>query len=468
MKRLFIILVCLIPLFTGCEKETDPLPAKVTPEQKSPAKVATPETVTPPLTMKHLLQEGIEATLVEVPTQALPIWRKYREQKPTLVLYSRDPFLAPTPAALEEEAIELIQDGASDKLSERLLFPSSNPLLLPDMALDSALRTELFSRVVWVFPAKVPIDQLDGELVPQQLLELGAIDQEEAKTFVYAKGVASGTVQGLPFKAVHPDALPTLQGPVVLHIDLGFFQPLYKGEIKTPLYPLLYKTMSDIAKLGWQGVCATLSFSNTSSGLPLSTRFIGPTLARLLSEPGLLDAQLPANWARRANVLYLPNFFKTEEINKLYQEMDSADPENPSIKFGYYQVSRQLKSGNKALELLAQAVALDPVYALEYPLLSSVAMEKGRPLEAVQMLHHARAAQPDNPFIALQLANLLIQIKHPEQAIKILKDLDRHPWSETYFPEMSAQLVALMTAAKESGTNVGQDKSLSLPEEKEQ
>jgi hypothetical protein len=452
MKRLFIILVCLIPLFTGCEKKSDPLPAKVAPEQKAPAKVATPETVTPPLTSKRLLQEGIEATLVEVPTQALPIWRQYREQKPTLVLYSRDPFLARTPAALEEESIELVQNGAPDKLATRLLFPSSNPLLLPDMALDSALRAGLFSRVVWVFPAKVPIDKLEGEVIPQQLLELGAIDQDEAQTFVYAEGVASGIVQGLPFNAVHPEALPTLQGPVVLHIDLSFFQPLYKGEIKTPLYPLLYKTMSDIAKLDWQGVCATLSYSNISSGLPLATRFIGPTLASLLREPGLLDAQLPANWARRDKTLYLPNFFKTEEINKLYQEMDSAEPEDASIKFGHYQVSRQLKDGTRALDLLAQAVALDPVYGLEYPDLSSVAMEKGRPLEAVKMLRLATAALPDNPFLALRLASFLIQNGHPEQAINLLTDLDTLPWSETYFPEMSAQLVALISAAKESGT----------------
>jgi tetratricopeptide (TPR) repeat protein len=449
MKRLFIILVCLIPLFTGCEKKSDPLPAKVVPEQKAPAKVVTPETATPPPTTKHLLQEEFEATLVEVPTQALPIWRQYREQKPTLVLYSRDPFLAQVPATLKEEIYELVLNGAPEKLAERLLFPSADPLILPQMAVSTALSADLFSQVVWVFPATVPINELEGDLISRQLLDFGAIDDDVAQAFSYADGVASGTVRGLPFLAVHPDALPPLDGPVVLHIDLSYFQPLYKGEIKTPLYPLLYQTLTALSKTDWLTLAATLSYSNLSSDLPLATRFIGPTLVSLLREPGMLKEPLPENWTRREKALYLPNFFKTDEVRDLYLEMEAVDPEDASVKFGLYQINRQLKDGTSALAFLAQAVALDPIYGLEYPQLASIALEKGRVDQAVKMLQLAKATLPDNPFVVLQLARLLIQLNHADQALSLLGELRNLPWSQVYFPEMKMQLSELMTNTEE-------------------
>lgn len=452
MKRLLCIVACLVAVVSGCEKKKEePAPVEKAPPIQAPA-------VPPPSV--SLLQEPIEATLVELPSQALPVWRQYRAARPTLVLLSQDPFLQRTPAELREEVNALLLNGTPEELAAKLAFPRPDPLLLPLMALDAALNAGLFSEAVWVIPATVAREQLNLEQLRRQLLDFGAVDEEEAQTFSLSDGIFSGTVRGTPFRAVHPDALPALDGPVVLHIDLSFFQPLYKGEIKTPLYPLLYDSLRKLRDSGWDTAAVTISHSNLSGDLPLAIRFISPDLTILLQDPGMIEEPPPLNWQRRSNALYLPNFFKTEKVRELYLEMEAELPDDPSVKYGLYQINRQMKEGARALEYLEQAVALDRVYALEYLQLAPVAMEKGRPDQALKMLRLAEVAMPDNPFISMQLAAHLIELKHAEQALKMLEELQRLPWSKVYYSDMVERLEAMKSAARETEA---QD-----PEKKEQ
>lgn len=441
MKRLTFLVLCLFLLISGCEKKKE----QATPAVE-PLSLEAPEAI---LTTATLLQEPIEAHLFELPVQALPVWRSFRGSKPILVLLSQDPFLQPIPAALEKEAIDLALKGTPEEFAERTSMPGPNPLLLPRMAVDTALRSNLFSEVVWIFPSTVPKDQLDIEQFRQQLLEFGAIDEDEAQTFIPLAGGFAGTVRGLPFRAVPPDALPILERPVVLHIDLGFFQPLYKGEIKTALYPLLYNSLGNLRETAMDTAAVTISFSNMSGTLPLTARFIGPTLAHLVNNPEMLDNKLPLNWQRRANALYLPNFFKIEEARDLFLEMEIDLPVDPSVKYDLYQNSRELKEGDKALDYLKQAVALDPVYALEYLTLASLALERGLPEQAVKMLRLAEQAMPDNPQISLQLAAQLNDLNHSGQTRKILEKLRELPWSTVYYPDMGVHIDAMLAAVKE-------------------
>jgi tetratricopeptide (TPR) repeat protein len=441
MKRLPFLVLCLFLLISGCEKKK----GQTTPAEE-PLSLEAPAAL---LNTATLLQEPIEAHLFELPVQALSVWRSYRRSKPTLVLLSQDPFLQRIPDALQKEAIDLILKGTPEEIAERTSMPGPNPLLLPWMAVDTALRSNLFSEVVWIFPSTVPKDQLDVAQFRQQLLEFGAIDEDEAQSFIPLAGGFAGTVRGLPFHAVPPDALPILERPVVLHIDLGFFQPLYKGEIKTKIYPLLYDSLRLLRDGGLQTAAVTISFSNMSGTLPLAVRFIGPTLTHLVNNPEMLDNKLPLNWQRRADALYLPNFFKTEEARDLFLAMETDLPGDPSVKYDLYQNSRELKEGDKALDYLKQAVALDPVYALEYSNLASLALERGLPEQAVKMLRLAEEAMPENPQISLLLAAQLNDLNHPVQTRKILEKLRALPWSTVYFPDMEAHIEAMSAAAKE-------------------
>lgn len=433
MKTYFLIFVCFFSFLCGFKQA--PEPSQVVSKSKAqPAEISALPEATP------LGYEATNTRLVEHPAQALSVWRQFRTSRPTLVILSQEPFLQPIPDALHDATSKLVQQGTDEALSEKTSLSNPDPLLLPSMAISSALQSSLFAKLVWVFPSTVPSDQLDIDMFRQQLLDYGAINQQEAESLTRVEGGFSGSVRGVPFQATPMTSLPDLEGPIVLHIDLGYFKPLYKGEIKTRLYPLLYQTCSSLQRKGWQTVATTISYSNVGGTLPLAVRFIGPTLVDLFANPGILDKPLPLNWQRRAKALNLPNFFQTEEERNQYLEMQADLPEDPSVKFALYQVSRKLKNGSKALDYLKQAVKLDPGYASEYLTLASDAENKNLADQSVKMLLLASQAKPEDPFIALKLATRLNLLGQADKANLLVKELQQLPWSSVYYPAMPETL----------------------------
>ena len=120
--------------------------------------------------------------------------------------------------------------------------------------------------------------------------------------------------------------------------------------------------------------------------------------------------------------------------------MQADLPEDPSVKFALYQVSRKLKNGSKALDYLKQAVKLDPGYASEYLTLASDAENKNLADQSVKMLLLASQAKPEDPFITLKLATRLNLLGQADQANQLVKELQKLPWSSVYYPEMPETL----------------------------
>lgn len=440
MKPIVFSLMLSLIFVCGCQNSDEGSPASPPQQRQAPPAKAISQQPSAPLkalATQRLLMAPMTPQLVELPTAALSTWRTFQAQKPVLILLSQDPLLAPVPAELREEVSQLILGASPEQIDAGTDTTGPNPLLLPSMAVDAALEADLFSRVVWVLPSKSGADQLDLSLFQQQLLDLGAVDEAEATSFATtAPGVFSGMVRSTPFQAVHLDALPALDEPVVLHIDVSYFAPLYQGEIKTPLYPLLGRIHGTLRDTQWQVLGVTISSANLDGGIPLASRFLTNDIARLYREPDLLDAPLPKSWDLRARALYLENFFKKEEVRKLYEDMEAEAPEDPSIKYALYQVLRQFKEGDHALVKLNQAVALDPVYALEYLELANVAKEQNLADQVQRMLMLAVAAQPENVWLQLQLVGQLKANGQEEEADKLLTTLREQPWSPVYYPEM--------------------------------
>lgn len=416
------------------------------PKQEPVPPPVSPAAVVAPVVEVSLLQEPLSASLVEFPSQALPLWHKYKSSKPTLLLFSQDPFLWRLPAAGGESFAEQLSSVATDALKDRLNPLSADPLLLPRMSLRAAIEADLLASVVWVFPSKVSAEQFDLELFRKQLVESGAATKEEAQTFELKAGGFDGKVGNVILRAMPIDRLLPLEEAVLLHIDLSYFAPLYKGEIKTPLYPLLYDQLKLLRDLQLKALAVSISLSNMDGGLPLSTRFIGATLQRLLAEPQLLDQSLPQGWEAHARGLYLDNFFQSEKIDELYRQLLESEPQNAAAHYAHYLNLRKLKKGTEALERLAVAVQIDSAYAVEYLGLAATAMDKKRPDQALAMLDQAVEAMPDNPFVQLQKAEMLLRFGHGELATESLAALEQQPWSKIYYPQMPSYIETLKSA----------------------
>ncbi len=388
------------------------------------------------------LRHPLRTDLVEYPTAALPIWSAFREIRPTLVMLVNDPFLEPVPAPLREEVELLLRKGPPEQILERTRPANPDPLLQPTMAVSAALDSGLFSRVIWLLPTQAEKGGLSADTFRQQLLRFGAVTLEEADTLQLQEGKFVGTIRGVPWEAVPVNGFSRAEGPVVIHLDLGFVKPLYRNEIKTPLYPLLKQLFLQLRGAGMEALAVTVSLSQLTGEVPLDTRFLGRDLAALIQNPALLENALLPNWKRRGDALYLSNFFQKEKVQELYLAMEKADPQDASVQFQLYQSLRQREDGTGALERLARAVALDPVYALEYLVLSDLARQKGRSAEALRMYDLALDHLPKSPFLSLERARLLFSQGRGKEALEILDKLEKLPWSPVYhanLPDLIAQ-----------------------------
>jgi len=242
-------------------------------------------------------------------------------------------------------------------------------------------------------------------------------------------------------------ALPSFEQPLLLHIDIDYFKNLYKGEIKTPLYTLLFETLNTLKAKGLHVAEATIALSNLGTELPLQTRFIGRQLADILTDPAMLSRPLPKSWEERAQALYLINFLQKSEIRDIYLKLEKKDPTDASVKFALYDIHRELNKPEAALVYLQEAVTLDPVYALEYLPLSELAQQKSRPEKAVEMMRLA-ADRLDSPFITLHLARTLINTGAKAEAKAVVDRLANIGWSTTYYADQQDEIDALKTLMK--------------------
>ncbi len=389
---------------------------------------------------KILLKDSINATVYESDTEALLSWRMNLPGRPTLVLLSNNPFLTPLPETIKTDIKDLVLRGSSEQIRRKAVMTGSDPLLYPGMGLSAALDAKLFSEVIWIIPLtkERPLPEL--EILSQQLRDHGVMSKTELSSLKKVDDHVSGKVRGIAFSIYASHSLPKLKKNLVMHLDLSYFSALYRNEIKTPIYPLIGQQLRSWKNQNWPVKQISISLGNLLGNVPLGSRFMGDNLRTLFNKPNILMDQLPQIWRLRAKALYLENFFKKEEMLEIFQKMDQLEPENAATQYGLYQVQRRFKNGDKALQHLAEAVRIDPGYALEYYTLAETALKKKRPAAALQMLSLASAQQPANPGPLLRQLDILVQINHPQPMAGLLEQLNKMTWSEIYYPGMGKHL----------------------------
>lgn len=444
MRSLLLLFLCLLLSCVACKKNDSTVAPQ--PTVRKAVLLPTPAEPALPLTAAPFLSQPLTTTIIESTNEALPIWRSFVKNRPALIIAANTPALVSVPEEFRDEVNFLLKNAEEKELIQRTSPNVAEPLILPVMSLAAALDAGWFSQVIWIFPSKRTPDQLDISVFKQQLVDAQIASPDEAESFTLSNGSFNGIIHGRPFTAAHVEALPLLEQSALLHIDADYFKPLYDGEIKTPLYPLMIDLLNKIKERGWKVAAATVALSNQQyDGLPLQTRFLGKDLATVLQDPQMLKETFPQQWERRSNALYLENFMQKEEIYRVYLEMEKEDPGDPAVKFGLYNISRQRNKTDEALDYLQEAVQLDKVYAREYLTLAELAMEKKRPEQTVKMLQLARSAQPDNPFILMQLMRALLNTGHQEEAKALKPELSALNWSTIYYPEQGQEVAGLLS-----------------------
>lgn len=385
-------------------------------------------------TVKIPFRDQIVPSVYELPSGALATWRQYSDRKPALILFSNHPFLAPLREGEETSTREFVQSAPTVELVRRGKMLVADPVLTSPQTLSAAIEADLLAELIFVQPLKAGIDKLSLAEFQQNAFNAGFITAEEAHALTLTDGVISGRVRGLPFRCVHPEALPAIKDPVLVHIDLGYFENLYVNAIKTPAYPLLYQLIAAIRSANWPTLAFTLSYSNQETEYSLESRFMISTLADTLYHPALLDGGIPASWQLRANAQYAADMFAETQSQDLLVEATESSPDDPAA---FYDLSLALfrqKISDAAFTALDRAVALDPGYALAYVELYETGMKLGEWEKSLKLLKKAASALPENPFIRISQADLLIKQGRGSAVLPLLHELKKLPWSSLYHP----------------------------------
>lgn len=447
------LVVLLLVLLSGCQQEPVTVPTekqltksgKLLPSQ--PAVIAKSSVeVNSPIKSSLAQAEPVRVQLVDEPIHALPLWQKHLGN--TLVLFADNPFLAPLPAVDQSSVRQVLQSGG-----EPLQLRSgrvANPVAQPEMAVRAALAGGYFRELVWVIPVRDPEGKVDLLAFRKLMSEGGLLDEPTLATFRSdGAGGLIGRIDDLPTRVVPSGRIPELQGSVTLHLDLGFFNALYLGEVKTPLFTQLQQVLKALRARQWAVSAATVSLGNHTGRMPLGTRFLGDILVKLLNDPALLDAPLPKIWDLRQRILYLENFFKLDEIARLFQEMIRLDPRDAAAAYGAYQVHLQSGQTEEAFRWLKRAVELDRGYALEYLTLADAERERQQSATVISWLKAAVDAVPADPFYRLSLCEEFSVQQRPEDARQCVAPLQRLTWSPVYYPDIPAILDRWRTVQKQ-------------------
>jgi hypothetical protein len=449
-RKFFVLLLVLAPL--ACTQE--PVPPLSSPpsgtktgnaQQPAPERqnvtapwgqqVVKSEANDPSGNSKTFLQQPTRLLIFERPSEAIPIWRGHSHTKPALVIISQTPFLGTVPETFQAEANQLVMTADSKLLQAKATNQTTNPMLLPQQSVSAALTAQFFSEVIWVLPHQEK-NEISLELFRKQLVDSGTLWPEEAATLNDEGGIFRGQVRGYPFTACRIDRLPRIDKPCLLHLDLSYFAGRYENEIVTPIFPLVHETLQTLRQARLRPLDVTLSLGNREDGVPLDIRFLKNLLADILQKPALLDQPLPELLAMRKEARYLETFFQTDGILTIYKSMGQLAPEDPSIQYDLYRAYWTAKEYETALQHLDKAVRLDPGYGVEYLHLAVKQLDKRNFDGGLEFLQKIARQEPNNPLIALQLAEVYLDTGKKEKALALINRLSEEQWSAIYFKEI--------------------------------
>jgi len=313
------VLLCLFLICSfGCNSQKDSGPA-VTITQL-------------PVTPKAIFMESIEPQTFELATGALTVWRKYSEAKPALLLFAAHPLLNPIQEPLTKAVNKLLASGADAELLRRGSSTAADALLVSPQTVSAAIASGMIAELVVVLPS-LDDKPISLEKFSKRAQDAGFISAEDASRLILKEGVIIGSTRGIPLKVCYLNALPPIERPLLMHVDLSYFKESYLNDVKTPIYDLVHEFAVAVKQAAYQPTAVTLSFSNQEVDISLSSRFVIRDLATLIKNPGYLDGGTPASWSLRASALYASLMFDEERSRLLTEQAVAATPDDAAALF---------------------------------------------------------------------------------------------------------------------------------------
>lgn len=434
---ILLLIALSIPLF-GCDQhKTTPAPVRVAPKEL----------------LKVPFKEAITPDLFELPSGAITTWRKFAEYRPTLILFSSVPLLDPIAENKLPAIQELLRSASDAEIIRRGQIEVADPVFFSAETVSVALDQNYFSEIVLMLPKKRGEKELSLQAFRNVAVEYNFLTKAEGDSLTEENGVFSGTIRGHRLRAVTTGTIPAITTPVIVHLDLGYFKDEYIDEVKTPSYDLILQVADSLRSAGCPALAMTMSFSNQENGYSLDSRFMVRDIAEAARNPQYLNGEAPPSWSLRAAMLYAHTMFSESRAGELAVQAAQLSPPDPAALYTLAMMLLQKNRVEEGFAALDRAVALDKGYGLAYKDLALQGMEIGKIDKAIELLSKYCALVPDNPFLRLLLADMLIRNGRGKEALPLLGELSRLPWSPVH-AQIPEQLKLMTKVATEQPAGI--------------
>lgn len=198
------------------------------------------------------------------------------------------------------------------------------------------------------------------------------------------------------------------KGPCVV-VDTGFFLPLYKDEIRTPMIPLVMRLAATLHQAGVTPAEVRIVDRKEAQDFPLEFGFLAGLLRDLFASPESFRENVPRSWSLLSEARHDVTLFQPEAAAERLEKI-LADPDpDPGIR--YLAASLRFRNGDTGggLEYLEKAVRADAGFARGYSEHAMRLWKDGRADEAETVLRAGRRVLPGDGRLAIHLALLLAE-----------------------------------------------------------
>jgi tetratricopeptide (TPR) repeat protein len=211
--------------------------------------------------------------------------------------------------------------------------------------------------------------------------------------------------------------------PLWVDIELDYFSPLYKNPVSSSYLGLLSGFVSAYQKLDTEPKLLTITYGNADGQLPIHSRFLGPWLQTLLTEPQLLEGKPANTWLSKEEALYQHFFIQSDEAITSYGSILQQEPGNADAHYSLGILLAKIGQTDQTFRSLQNASKIDPAYGLGFLDAVSALPDQAKVELSTQLYKDAHDSSYASPLVLRAAALAAQEQSDHARAIILLQQL---------------------------------------------
>jgi hypothetical protein len=303
----------------------------------------------------------------------------------------------------------------SDSLSDKGLYDIGNFIY-------AAGKLGMIKEVYWIIPFS-HFSQSDIKNRVKKLLKSYRFSDDDINTFEIKEGCLRGEIDGIPLNICGIEALPQLNNPAILSIDMDFF-PYLSVEYRVNKLEAIKMLFESLSKKDYKVMDAVVAYSVNGGYTTVLHRWLGDVILEVLKEPNfILNPVFPKLYTilQRADI-YVKEIKPKETLQYLMPLLETYKDNSALLTYAadaYY----LLNDIDKAFYYAEKSCVVDKNYCYILPYIGKYLVMEGRISEAERFFVRGYGLNPKMNYLQDDLAIALKKAGRYRDSLKYFEIL---------------------------------------------